>query len=187
MAKLVYGMNVSLDGYVDHQHFAPDPILFRHWIDVVQKLTGSVYGRGMYEIMRYWDDDNSDWGADEREFALAWRAQPKWVISNTLKSVGPNAQLVSDDLESFVAQLKLQHIGEIDVSGPVLAQSLSEIGLIDEYKLYVHPVVLSSGKPFFIGRQPMLHLVSTEKIGENVVCLSYTPVKPNAKVSYNSF
>ena len=94
MAKIVFGMNVSLDGYVDHDRFAPDDALFRHWIDHVQGLTGSVYGRRMYEIMRYWDDDHPDWTPDLRDFAAAWRRLPKWVVSRSLKSVGPNATLI---------------------------------------------------------------------------------------------
>src|ERR1700744_1974922 len=73
MAKLIFGMNVSLDGYVDHEAFAPGPDIFRHWIERVRASSGSVYGRRMYEIMRYWDDDRPEWSAELREFALAWR------------------------------------------------------------------------------------------------------------------
>ncbi len=94
MAKLVFGMNQSLDGYVDHTAFAPSPLLFRHFIKEAQGQAGSVYGRQMYEVMRYWDDDHPEWGADEHSFAAAWRSQPKWVVSRSLKSVGPNATLV---------------------------------------------------------------------------------------------
>jgi hypothetical protein len=90
MAKLVFGLNQSLDGYVDHLGFAPGPLLFRHFIEQVRGLTGSVYGRRMYEVMRIWDEDLPDWGAQERDFAAAWRRQPKWVASRSLKSVGPN-------------------------------------------------------------------------------------------------
>lgn len=82
MAKLVFGMNQSLDGYVDHMEFGPSPKLFRHFIEEAQGQSGSVYGRQMYEIMRYWDDDHSEWNADEHAFAAAWRNQPKWVVSN---------------------------------------------------------------------------------------------------------
>ena len=89
----------SLDGYVDHVAFAPDPVLFRHFIEHVHGLTGSVYGRRMYEVMRYWDEDRPEWSAEERDFAAAWRSQPKWVVSRSLKSVGPNATLVEDDIE----------------------------------------------------------------------------------------
>ena len=66
MAKLVFGMNQSLDGYVDHMEFAPGPALFRHFVEEAQQQAGSIYGRHMYEIMRYWDEDQPDWGADER-------------------------------------------------------------------------------------------------------------------------
>ncbi|MGB6197505.1 MAG: dihydrofolate reductase, partial [Methyloceanibacter sp.] len=89
MAKLVFGMNLSLDGYVDHQEFAPGLALFRHFIEQVRGLTGSVYGRRLYEVMRYWDEDHPEWGLKERDFAAAWRSQPKWVVSSSLKSVGP--------------------------------------------------------------------------------------------------
>ena len=106
MAKLVFGMNQSLDGYVDHMAFAPGPTLFRHFIEQVRGLTGSVYGRRMYEVMRYWDEDHPEWGAEERDFAAAWRSQPKWVVSRSLKSVGPNATLVEDDIEAVIRGLK---------------------------------------------------------------------------------
>ena len=99
MAKLVFGLNQSLDGYVDHQEFAPPgPSLFRHFTEQVRDLTGSVYGRRMYEVML--DEDRPEWDAEERDFAAAWRSQPKWVVSSSLKSVGPNATLVYDDIEA---------------------------------------------------------------------------------------
>jgi dihydrofolate reductase len=175
MAKLVFGMNQSLDGYVDHTAFAPGPVLFRHFIEQVRGLTGSVYGRRMYEVMRYWDDDLTDWGADERDFAAAWRSQPKWVVSRSLKSVGPNANLVGDDLETAIRGLKARHAGEIDVAGPELARSLTDLGLIDEYRLYIHPVVLGHGKPFFAGPRPPLRLVANDLMGESAIRLTYVP------------
>src|SRR5687768_9923358 len=99
MAKLVFGMNQSLDGYVDHDAFAPDPVLFRHFIEEAEGQAGSIYGRKMYEIMRYWDDDHADWEPESRAFAAAWRKQPKWDVSRSLEPVGPNATLVDGDLE----------------------------------------------------------------------------------------
>ena len=135
MAKLVFGLNQSLDGYVDHQEFAPGPSLFRHFIEQVRGLSGSVYGRRMYEVMRYWDEDRPQWEAEERDFAAAWRSQPKWVVSSSLKSVGPNATLVDDDIEAVIRGLKAQLVGEIQVGGPDLARSLTDLGLIDEYRL----------------------------------------------------
>ncbi len=169
MAKLVFGMNQSLDGYVDHLEMRTGPVLFRHWIEQVRDLSGSVYGRRMYEVMRYWDEDRPEWGAEKHEFAVAWRRQPKWVVSRSLKSVGPNATLVEDDIEAVI------RVGEIAVSGPDLARSLTDLGLIDEYRLYFHPVVLGRGKPFFAGPRPPLRLVSTDAVGEDTVRLTYVP------------
>lgn len=175
MAKLVFGMNQSLDGYVDFQEPAPDPALFRHWTDHVRGLTGSVYGRRMYEVMRYWDEDHADWTPERRDFAAAWRRQPKWVASRSLKSVGPNATLLTDHVEAAIRRLKDGLAGEISVSGPELAQSLTELGLVDEYRLYFHPVVLGRGKPFFAGPRPPLRLVASDLIGKDAVRLTYVP------------
>jgi dihydrofolate reductase len=175
MAKLVFGMNLSLDGYVDHQAFAPGITLFRHFTEHVRGLAGSIYGRVLYETMRYWDDDQPEWDAAERDFAQAWRAQPKWVVSRTLKTVGPNATLLADDAPATIRRLKTELAGEIDVGGPNLAQSLTELGLIDEYRLYVHPVVLGRGKPFFARPQPPLRLLAHDRMGEDAVRLTYVP------------
>jgi dihydrofolate reductase len=176
MAKLVFGMNQSLDGYVEHQKLGPPvPSVFRHFVEHVRGLSGIVYGRGMYEVMRYWDDDLPDWNDEAREFAVAWRSQPKWVVSRSLTSVGPNATLVSDDMESVVRRLKAELPGEIGIGGPALAHSLTEAGLIDEYRLYLRPVVLGSGKPLFAGPRPPLHLVSSERMDGDVMLLTYVP------------
>ncbi len=175
MAKLVFGMNQSLDGYVDHTAFAPGPGLFRHFIEEAEQQSGSVYGRKMYEIMRYWDDEHPEWGADERAFAAAWRRQPKWVVSRSLKSVGPNATLVKGDLEAAIRALKAGRDGEIEVAGPELAQSLTQLGLIDTYRIYLHPVVVGHGKPYFAGPRPPLRLVAHDAMGEDVVRLTYVP------------
>jgi dihydrofolate reductase len=174
MAKIVFAMNQSLDGYVEHTKFSPSPALFRHFIEQARGLAGSVYGRRMYEVMRYWDEDLTEWDAEERDFAAAWRRQPKWVVSHSMKSVGPNATLVGDDLEAAIGGLKAQFAGEIEVAGPELAQSLTDLGLIDEYRLYLHPVVLGHGKPFFAGPRPPLRLVSSDRIGD-VMRLTYVP------------
>jgi dihydrofolate reductase len=175
MARLVFGMNQSLDGYVDHTGFAPGPTLFRHFINEAEAQSGSVYGRNMYEVMRYWDDDHPEWDAGERAFAAAWRKQPKWVVSRTLKAVGPNATLIDDDLERAIRNVKAERDGEIEVAGPNLARSLTELGLIDEYRIYLHPVVLGHGKPYFAGPRPPLRLMSHDRIGEDVIRLVYVP------------
>ena len=138
MATIVFGMMQSLDGYVagvegelEPPLHSPGPgiALFRYWIDHVRDLAGSLYGRRMYEVMRYWDEDRPEWEAHEHEFAAAWRTQPKWVASRSLKSVGPNTTLVADDLEGFARRLKAEVDGVIAVSGPDLAASLTDLGL----------------------------------------------------------
>jgi dihydrofolate reductase len=176
MAKFVYALNQSLDGYVDHQVLGPpDPSLFRHFVELTRSMTGMLYGRRMYEIMSYWDDDLPDWDAEERDFAAAWRSKPKWVVSRSLKSVGPNATLVADDIEAAIRRLKAEQAGEIDVAGPDLARSLTDLGLIDEYRLYLRPVVLGHGKPFFAGPRPPLRLLASDLLGADVIRLTYVP------------
>jgi dihydrofolate reductase len=125
--------------------------------------------------MRYWDEDDPEWTPDLREFAEAWRRHPKWVVSRTLASVGPNANLVTDDLGTAIRALKVELEGELAVSGPALAASLADTGLIDEYRLYVHPVVLGRGTPFFAGPRPRLRFLASDRIDEDVIRLSYGP------------
>lgn len=173
MATFVYGMNLSLDGYVDHDRFAPDAGLFRHWIGQVSGASGAVYGRRIYQIMQYWDEDQPGWSADEHAFAAAWRRLPKWVVSRTLAEVGPNATLVAGDVEAALRALKDRLTGEVDIAGTVLAHDVGQWGLIDEYRLYLHPVVLGGGKPFFAGPRPPLRLLQSERIGEGVIRLTY--------------
>jgi len=176
VAKLVYGLSQSLDGYVDHMKFGPPPpAIFRHFIGLVRGATGLIYGRRTYEIMRYWDEDLPDWEADAHEFAVVWRSQPKWVVSHSLKSVGPNSTLVTDDFEKVIRRLKAELAGEILVAGPALAQSLTDAGLVDEYRLYLRPFVLGGGQPFFAGPRPPLHLVANDLIADDMIRLTYVP------------
>ena len=179
MAKLVFAMSQSLDGYVDDAEGTicmppPGPAVFRHWIDAVASHAGAIYGRRIYEVMRYWDVDRPEWDAPQREFAVAWRRTPKWVASRTLESVGPNATLIRGDVVAFVRDLKAKVDGVLDVAGPELAAVVAP--LIDEYRLYLRPFVLGGGKPYFAGgaRPPLRHL-ATDRIGEDVVRLTYGP------------
>jgi dihydrofolate reductase len=176
MAKLVYGLTQSLDGYVDHMKLGPPhPTTFRHFIEQVRGQSGHLYGRVTYEIMRYWDEDGNDWDAEDHDFAAVWRSQPKWVVSRSLKSLGPNATLVEGDIEAAIRGLKAQVAGEIAVAGPSLAKSLTDLGLIDEYRLYFRPFVLGGGTPFFAGPRPPLRLVASDLIGEDTFRLTYVP------------
>jgi len=176
MARLFFGMNQSLDGYVDHMRMGPpSPKLFSHFIEQTKSLAGSLYGRHLYELMRYWDEDQPAWGAAEHEFAAAWRKAPKWVVSRTLDAVGPNAKLLQKDLETEVRRLKAEIDGDIEIGGPNLARSLTELGLIDEYRIYLHPEVLGEGTPFFAEARPPLRLAGHEQVDDNVMRLSYVP------------
>ena len=186
MAKLVFGMMQSLDGYVagvggDLQVLPrPGVALHRHFNDRVRGLAGMLYGRRMYEVMRCWDEDQADWEAHERDFAAAWRAKPKWVVSRSLKSVGANATLAGEDVETFVRRLKATVEGEIEVAGPELAGSLTDLGLIDEYRLYFRPFVFGRGKPYFAGARPPLHFVASDAVGEDAVRLTYVTSRSQA-------
>jgi dihydrofolate reductase len=192
MGRFVFGLMQSLDGYIagpsggpqsggllSSQAAAglppPGPILFRHFAEHVRSLNGVLYGRRMYEVMRYWEEDKPDWDDIEHDFALAWRSKPKWVASRSLKSVGPNATLVQGDLIDFVRNLKCERKGDVGVAGPELANVLSAAGLIDEYRLYFRPYVLGGGKPYFDDRVPPLRLVKLDAIGEDAVRLIYVP------------
>src|SRR5260370_23652831 len=125
--------------------------------------------------MGYWYEELPEWDAEDRDFAVEGRTQVQWVVSRSLKSVGPNATLVADDFEKVIRRLKAELAGEIQVGGPVLAQSLTEAGLIDEYRLYLRPVVLGGGTPFFAGPPPPLHLVASDLIADDLILLSYVP------------
>ncbi len=180
MAKLVFGMMQSLDGYVDGATAQlsfppPGPALGQHLNNRFRGLVGCLYGRRIYEIMQYWDEDQPDWKADDHEFAALWRAQPKWVVSRTLQSVGANATLVAAKVDAFVRTLKKNVVGEIDVAGPALAASLTDLGLIDEYHLYCRPLVLGAGKPFFAGPRSPLRVVSSDRIGDEAVQVTCVP------------
>ena len=194
MGKLVFGMMQSLNGYVAGVTGGPGAdgyvaglagglelpppgvSLHRHFNDHVRGLAGTLYGRRMYDVMRYWDEDQPEWDAGDHDFAAVWRALPKWVISRSLKSVGANATLVAGNVEAFVRRLKAEVEGEIDVAGPELAGCLTDLGLIDEYRLYFLPFVLGRGKPFFSGPRPPLRLVTNNLVGEDVIMLTYVPV-----------
>lgn len=175
MARFVYALNQSLDGYIDHDAFSPGPELFGHFIAHADSLAGSLYGRVMYDTMRYWDEDQPDWDADRHAYAAAWRKQSKWVVSRTLQRVGPNATLIADDLDTALRRIKAERDGEIEIAGPMLAHHLTELGLIDEYRIYLHPVVVGQGKKYFAGARPPLRLTATEPMPGDVVRLSYEP------------
>ena len=180
MGKIVFGMTQSLDGYVDDVAGslvmpAPDATAFRHFTERTRNVAGSLYGRRIYELMRYWDEDRPEWDAAQRDYAAAWRSKPRWVFSRSLKAVGAYATLIGEDLGTFARRLKSEVDGDIEVAGPDLAAALTDLGLIDEYQLYLRPFVLGGGKPFFARARAPLRLTGTDRISDEVIRLTYVP------------
>jgi dihydrofolate reductase len=184
MGKLIYSLNVSLDGYVetpDHRldWANVDDELHRWFNDRARELDASLYGRRMYELMAgYWPTADSDPSATApiREFAQIWLATPRIVFSSTLEHVDWNSRLVRGDIEEELARLRQEFAGDMDVGGATLAASFIRRGLIDEYELLVHPVVLGSGTPFFpsLDSPIPLRLTETRVFGSGVTYIGYT-------------
>jgi dihydrofolate reductase len=180
---IVYSFAVSVDGYIANAQGdiglpVPEEALHRYFNVAQERTALSLYGRRMYEMMSYWQDPPPESQQYELEFARAWQATPKVVFSTTLESVGPNARLVKADVERTVRRLKAETHGEIDVSGATLAASLIRYGLVDEFRLFVMPVVLGGGKPYFeAGLQLDLEPLGTESLPQNTTLLRFRPAK----------
>jgi len=183
MARLVYSMLTSLDGYIagpdgDIALPVPEAELHQHFNDMMKQTSVVLAGRRMYEVMRFWDSPDRETGATEveRDFARAWRETPKIIFSTTLRQVGPNARLVNGDVEAMVRSLKAETDGLIILGGADLAACLARAGLIDEYRLYMHPVVLGGGKPYFqSGLSLTLKPLGTQSLTQGVTLLRYAP------------
>ena len=177
MGKLIYGMMQSLDGYVANAQGeitlpVPEGALHRWFNERMAAVAGSIYGRRMYEIMSFWDGPDAE--AADADFTRAYRASPKWVVSRTIESVGPNAVLLGGDLTAEVQRLKGGYEQDIEVAGPELAAGLTELGLIDEYWLYIMPVVLGGGKPAFTAQLPEgMRLLGIEQLPQEVALVKY--------------
>lgn len=187
MGRLIYSLNVSLDGFVetlDHSlaWATVDDELHSWFNDQARGLAASLYGRRMYELMSsYWPTAEADPQSTEpmREFARIWAATPKVVFSSTLQSVDWNSRLVHGDVAAELARLRGEFDGDMDVGGPTLAASFVRRGLVDEYRLVVHPVVLGSGTRFFPETDsPLpLRLVETRRFASGAVYLGYEVVQ----------
>ena len=181
MARIVYSMMVSLDGYIagpdgDIGLPVPEEALHRHFNDMMEQTSMELCGRRMYEAMRFWDSPEREASASkvERDFARAWQKTPKTVFSTTLREVGHNARLMNGDAENVASALKLEKDGYISVAGAGLAAHLARANLIDEYRLYMHPVVLGGGKPYFqSGLSLALMPLGTESLAQGVTLLRY--------------
>jgi len=183
MGKLIYSMSVSLDGFVETPSRSLDWVLVdeelhRFFNDEARSMSAFLYGRRMYELMTdYWPTAESDPTATPAmvEFARIWKERPKVVFSRSLDRVEWNSRLVREDAPGEVARLKAQPGFDMDVGGPTTASTLMRSGLVDEYRLYVHPVILGAGTPFFspLDDRVRLELLETHEFGSGVVYLRY--------------
>ena len=179
MGTVSFSMGVSLDGFIADPHgeidwTVPDEELFQFHIDQTRELSAHLCGRRLYEAMLVWETaPDSQWDPAELEFARIWRALPKVVFSSTLEQVEGNARVATDDVATEVARLK--EGGNVSVGGAGLAATLVEQDLIDDYRLFVYPVVLGGGTPYFPARAERLdlELVETRTFGARVVYLRY--------------
>jgi len=182
MTQLVYGMTVSLDGYISGPNgeidwSAPDEELHRFHNERTRAQSAVLMGRKLYQEMLVWEKtDVASWDTEyEREFASIWNDTPKVVFSTTLDRVDGNARLARSDLADEVEALKAEFDGDLSVGGAGLASSLTKLGLIDEYWLFVAPVVLGGGTPYFgVHGTPLdLELLETRPFGQGVIHLRY--------------
>lgn len=183
--QIIYGFAVSVDGYIANAQGdiglpVPQEALHRHFNAMQERTAINLYGRNMYEIMKYWDAPQAESSEYEHEYARAWQATPKVVFSATLESVGPNARLVKEkaDVERTVRQLKAETNGQIEVNGACLAASLIRFGLVDEFRMYMMPVVLGGGKPYFeAGLKLELEPLGAESLPQHCTLLRFRPKK----------
>jgi dihydrofolate reductase len=184
MGRLIYAMNVSLDGYVetpDHslEWATVDEELHSWFNDRAREVDASLYGRRMYQLMAdYWPTAESDRSATPAmlDFARLWKPMPKVVFSSTLDAVGWNGRLVRGEVGEELARVRTEFDGDLDVGGATLAAAFIQRGLVDEYRMVVHPVILGAGTPFFPPLATPLHLrlAETRTFESGVVYLGYT-------------
>jgi dihydrofolate reductase len=182
MRKLIYSMTVSLDGFIagpggDIGWSAPDEELHRFHNDEVRELGAHLLGRRLYETMVYWETADQDPSASEvtLDFARIWQALPKVVFSTTLDRVEGNTKLASGGVVDEVARLKDESGGDLAVGGAGLASELIEHNLIDDYRVFVSPVILGAGIPYFPASEQRigLELLETRTFGGGIVYLHY--------------
>jgi dihydrofolate reductase len=183
--KLIYSMGVSLDGYIagpdgEIDWSAPDEELHRFHNQQAREVGAQLYGRRLYEAMAPWESAHERPAAPEQEleFARIWKETPKIVFSTTLEKVDGNARLVSDGLAEEVTELKRQPGQDLAVGGARLAATFVKLGLIDEYRLFIGPVILGGGTPYFpaLEERINLELIETRTFGSRVVYVRYRAV-----------
>ncbi|WP_018178862.1 dihydrofolate reductase family protein [Jongsikchunia kroppenstedtii] len=183
MRKLIYGMNLSLDGYIaapgdDIGWSEPSDELFGWWLDQERANGMSLYGRKLWETMSsFWPAGDQQPGATEAEieFAKNWRETPKVVFSSTIDKVDWNTRLVSGDAVAEISRLKADDGDPMEIGGATLAAAAMRAGLIDEYVVVTHPVLVGGGTPFFtaLDKWVNLNLVETRTFPGGVVMARY--------------
>ena len=182
MRSVTYSMGVSLDGYIvgpdgGFDWTVPDKEVFRFWIDEIREVGVHLLGRRLYETMLYWETaDEASLDDAEREWAALWNPLPKVVFSTTLSTVEGNARLASGGLAEEIELLRAEpREGDIAIGGATLAAEAAALGLIDEYQVMVHPVLVGGGVPFFPHheRRVDLELLETRTFSSRVVYLHY--------------
>ncbi len=186
MRRVTYSMGVSLDGYIvgpdgGFDWAAPNPEVFRFWIDDIRQVGVHLMGRKLYETMLYWETtERSSFDDAEIEWADLWNPLPKVVFSTTLSAVQGSARLASGGLAEEIERLRAEPAeGEIAIGGATLAAEAAALGLIDEYRTMVYPVLVGGGIPYFprSERRVDLELIETRTFSSGVVYLRHRVVR----------
>lgn len=183
MGTLRYGINVSLDGCCDHQAFMPGQDVHVYWGEKIAEAGAVIYGRKTYELMRAWDFTNGrpDWVQDWMlPFAEDMNAAKKYVVSDSLKEVGWNTEIIrSEDLEETVGELKKQYAKGLMTGGLQVPRRMVELGLVDEFELVVYPGIVGHGPYLFEGLASFQDLkpIARRSFSAGIESIRYEPKK----------
>jgi dihydrofolate reductase len=182
MRRIIAAINMTVDGFCDHTAGIADEELHDHYSDLLSNAGTILYGRITYQLMQYWQEilRNPTGERSMDRFAEVIDRIPKVVFSHTLKDTGWNtARLADRDLKEEVLELRQQEGEDILVGSPGLIVSLTQLGLIDEYQLCIHPVIAGKGLPLFknISEKIMLKLLETKTFGSGAIVLYYEPIR----------
>ena len=182
MRKVIAAINMTIDGFCDHTAGIADDELHQHYTDLLRTAGTILYGRKTFELMKYWQDvlKNPTGNKAEDEFAVAIDALPKIVFSHTLKNSGwESARLATKSFEEEISELKKIPGKDIFIGSPGLIAEATNLNLIDEFQLCVHPVILGKGLPLFknVNEKKILKLIKTKTFGSGAIVLYYETTK----------
>lgn len=186
LRKLIAAINMTLDGYCDHTAVIPDDEIHQHYADLLSNAGIVLYGRITYQLMEFWRTvlENPTGNKSMDDFAVVMDRTPKLVFSHTLKSVDwKSAKLAERDIESEVSELRQQSGKDIFAGSPGLITALTNLNLIDEYQICIHPVIAGSGLPLFknITERTVLNLIKTKTFSGGAVIHYYKPARTDNK------